>query len=164
MAELRYYQAGRSGPFPAGYLGFVDGVSRDNTAFRYCSTSRTSCQIACEVIGQDVTDLSLRRVNADENSAALEAHTTFAFGSWRAEVANIDDVSFSDAGQYECLARSQDQSVITSRILVLEVVTPAKIDYDRSSFTILQNGVCVSICLSVCLSLSLSWAAGMAEW
>ncbi|KAK7497973.1 hypothetical protein BaRGS_00010844, partial [Batillaria attramentaria] len=120
MAELRYYQAGRSGPFPAGYLGFVDGVSRDNTAFRYCSTSHTSCQIACEVIGQDVTDLSLRRVNADENSAALEAHTTFAFGSWRAEVANIDDVSFSDAGQYECLARTQDQSVITSRILVLE--------------------------------------------
>ena len=134
---IRFYREDHSGPFPEGFIGFVhDDFRRDNSHL-YCSVNR-SCHVYCQTVGSDPPTTKISKLAPNGEMTPINVFT-MSGNYWSFAQLVTDNVSFADAGDFRCTARSQTREVTEDLSLV--VVKDVKIDRELSTATQFEDGV-----------------------
>nr|KAG5707417.1 hypothetical protein BaRGS_005384 [Batillaria attramentaria] len=99
------------------------------------------------VISEHLTDLQFFRVGQGEWTSAARVWSFSGFAHvGRAKLISFPQTSFSDAGQYQCTARTP--TAVVSKTLTLVVVKFAQIDREQSNVTVLEDGSLRARCVA----------------
>ena len=133
--SVRFYREDHTGPFPEGFVGFVQDDYNRGRSKVYCSiNTERECFFFCEVYGDHPKYVQIFKDDEPTDDVRLSASFTASTQLY------FDDVSFADAGTYTCKAWSKTNETIT-QTMSLVVVDAAKINRELSTITQFDNGV-----------------------
>ncbi|XP_076449392.1 uncharacterized protein LOC143285843 [Babylonia areolata] len=115
---VKFYQEGHEGPFPRGFIGFINYTSFDNSHV-FCDMDYNDCVLSCEAIGDEVNDIQIRKMTSRGPNPRLST-TTIINGGVASTAVHVRNVTYEDAGYFQCTAKSPTQQI--ARVLEIEVV------------------------------------------
>ncbi|XP_070183984.1 uncharacterized protein [Littorina saxatilis] len=143
-AQIRFYRDDHSGPFPEGFLGFVHDQDSADPSRVFCDVSEPNyCNIACEVAGSDPSTAELTKILPSGDVMPTDA-LEMSDGHWSGSNLKMVNVTYADAGDYRCTAKSGSKDITMDISLV--VFKAARINKNLAFVTEWMNGSLSATC------------------
>ncbi|XP_070207314.1 uncharacterized protein [Littorina saxatilis] len=145
-ATVRFYSADHSGPFPEGFLGFDNSQYPPDPSRVVCDVSRPDyCTIDCQVVGNDPSTAELTKILPNGDVMPTD-DVAFSDGQRSRSQLRFDNITYADAGDFRCTAKSGSKEITMDISLV--VLQSPRINKDLSQVTHFDNGSVAASCIA----------------
>ncbi|GFS08467.1 hypothetical protein ElyMa_001274400 [Elysia marginata] len=137
--------AGQTGPYPAGFLAFIDGMSQetspDGNEMRRCVVGY-ECLILCSSVGSSISEIEVRQVEEDgrlvDVPSAEEGPNTHAtardiYWKFQAQEDSGDDNGIT---RFWCKATDLTHGSVVTKLIDVRADILGSIDHSRSGVTV----------------------------